>query len=150
MKNVANRSSPVFRTRCLFNRDSDGDMCWAQLNEVIVVAADRPCRFADGLNLNSRHRWQATGKKLVLHFSRDGDLILQAAALVFLFDELADRTGHSVERFSQLTQLVTTFDLDAMGKIHGLHVLRPAVEIRDGPGNPASEYEPSAKRRGFD
>src|SRR5437867_8054565 len=82
--------------------DSNGDMRRAELNKVIVVAADGTRGLANGLNLDARHRRQSTRKKLVLHFASDGYLVLQAPALVFHFDELADGAGHPVERFAQL------------------------------------------------
>src|ERR1700687_165242 len=135
MKKVANRSSPVLRTRCLFSgdslpgniRDRNGDMRWAELNEVIVVAADGTRGLAYGFDFDSRDRWQGARKKLVLNFPGDGNLILKAAALVFLLDKISDRTGHFVERFAQLTQLVALLDLYAMREVHDLHVLGAAV-----------------------
>src|SRR5258708_39530029 len=70
--------------------DGDGDMRGAELNEVIVIAADRTRGLANGLNLDTRSRWQSAREKLVLHFASDGNFILQASALVFHFDELAN------------------------------------------------------------
>src|SRR5260370_11223706 len=36
--------------------------------------------------------------------------IFQATALIFLFDELTDRTGHPIERLAQLAQLGESFN----------------------------------------
>src|SRR5256885_8761594 len=81
-------------------------MRWAELNEIIVVTADRTCCPANSLNLDSWHRRQGTREELVLNFASNGNLVLQATALVFLFNELADRTGHPIKGFAQLAQLV--------------------------------------------
>src|SRR5439155_20490230 len=109
--------------------DGYGNMRWAELNEIIVVTADRTCCPANSLNLDSWHRRQGTGEELVLNFASNGNLVLQATALVFLFNELADRTGHPIKGFAQLAQLVAVLDLNAMREVHGLHILRPAVKI---------------------
>src|SRR5712692_3094691 len=122
----------------------------AELNEIIVVAADRTRGLANGLNLHSRHGRQGTWKKLVLHFPSDGNFIRQAPALGFFFDELGDGAGHFVERFSKLTQLVAALDLHAMREVHGLHILRAAVEIGNCPGNTAREYNSCGERCRFD
>ena len=69
----------------------------AELNEIVVVAAYRARRLANGLDFDAGDRRQGTGKKLVLHFPSDRDFIFQALALVLLFDERADRTRHLIE-----------------------------------------------------
>src|SRR5258708_26406497 len=125
-------------------------MRWAELDEVIVVTADGTRGLADGFDLNPRHGWQGTREELALNFPSNGNLILEAPALVFLFNELADRTGHLIEGFSQLTQLVAALDLHAMREVHGLHILGATVEIGNRPGNPPREDNPRHQRSNFD
>src|SRR6267143_6995301 len=71
-------------------RDGDSDMRRAELDEIVIVAADGTSRFADGFDLHAGHRGQGAGKELVLNFAGDGNLILEALAFVLLFDEPAD------------------------------------------------------------
>src|SRR5207249_2112712 len=130
--------------------DSNGDMRRAELNKVIVVAADGTRGLANGLNLDARHRRQSTRKKLVLHFASDGYLVLQAPALVFHFDELADGAGHPVERFAQLAQLVAALNAHMVCQVARLHVLGRAIEFGDGPRDGARHHYSGDERNTLD
>ena len=81
-------------------RDGDGNMCRAELDEIVVVAAHGTSRFADGFDFHAGHGGQGAGKELILHFARDGNLILEALAFVLFFDEPADRAGHFIKGLS--------------------------------------------------
>src|ERR1700732_4164467 len=76
--------------------DGDSQMRGAELNEVVVVAADGARSFADGFDFNAGNVRQNSGKELVLHFPRDGNFVFEALALLLFFDQAADGTRHEV------------------------------------------------------
>src|SRR4029077_20077967 len=98
-------------------------MSRAKLDEIIVVAADRTSGLTNGLDLDARDRRQSARKELILDFARDGNFVFETLALVLLLDEPADGTGHLIEGFAELAELVAALDLHAMREVSHLHVL---------------------------
>src|SRR4029077_16942623 len=90
--------------------DGDGQMRGGELNEIVVVAAVGARSFADGFDFDGGDFWQSPGKKLVLHFACDGNFVFQALALFLLFDEIADGTGHEIERLTENAELIAALD----------------------------------------
>src|SRR5437016_1163129 len=88
-----------------------------ELNEVVVVSADGARGLADGFDFDPRDGWQGAGKKLVLYFACDRNLIFQPLPLVFYLDELADGGSHGVEGLCQFTKLVALLHLYPVRKI---------------------------------
>src|SRR5205823_13570548 len=95
-----------------------------ELNEVVVVATHRASRFTNSFDFNPRNRRQRAGEKLVLHFARDGDFILQTLPLVLLFNERADGADHLIKGLAKSAELLHTLDFDAMGEVTDLDKLR--------------------------
>src|SRR5229473_3638875 len=82
-------------------RDRNGDMRGAQLNEVIVVAADGPCGLADGFDFNAGNGRQSAREKLVLDLAGDSNFVLETPALGLFFNQLTDRRGHRKTTWQQ-------------------------------------------------
>src|SRR5260370_38966812 len=101
----------------------------AELNEVVVIAANGARSFAYSLYFDAGHLWQGSGKELVLHFARDRNFVFQALALLLLFDQAADRAGHQVEGFAEHAELIATLDTHAMRQVACLDILRRAIEF---------------------
>src|SRR5437879_6419404 len=125
-------------------------MRWTELNEVVVVAADGACGLADGFDFYSRHGWQGAGKKLILDFPRDRNLILQPLPLVLYLDELADRGGHGVEGFCQFAQLVALLHLYPVGKISLFYKLGSLIQVGNGIRDAPGQYNPRYQRHDSD
>src|SRR6267154_972372 len=101
----------------------------AELNEVVVIAANGARSFAYSFNFDAGHLWQSSGKELVLHFARDRNFVFQTLTLLLLFDQAADRAGNQVEGFAEHAKLIATLDSHAMRQVASLHILRRAIKF---------------------
>src|SRR5271156_5279672 len=129
--------------------DGDSHLGGADLNEIVVIAADRAGRFANRFDLDSRDRWYLPRKELILYFPGDGNFIFESLAAGFFVDQIVDRTSHFIERFAQHSQLVLAVHADAMRKIARLDVARGGVEIVHRGGDAASHHNAGKQRRCF-
>src|SRR5258707_2159173 len=80
--------------------NGDGQVRWAKLNQIVIVAANLARCFANRFDLHAGNLRQGSWKQLVLHFARDGDFVFEALALLLLLDERADRTDRKSTRLN--------------------------------------------------
>src|SRR5262249_23567354 len=96
--------------------------------EVVVVAADGPCRGAETVHLKRRQLRNLPRKELCLHLLRDGQFVLQPLLFLLLLYQLFQRSGHRVEGLRQGGELIGRLYRDAVAEISAIDVLRGRVE----------------------
>src|SRR5579862_3378396 len=85
-------------------------------------------------------------KELLLHFTRDGEFVFQALALLLFLDELRDRSSHLIERFAQRAKLIVLMNADAMAEVAAADSQRRVIQIAYRSRNRAGEDYAGDKR----
>src|SRR5579859_6341964 len=131
-------------------RKRDGHVRRAQLDEIVVIAADGARRLANGFQFHAGNARHLLRKELVLDLAGDGDFILQALALLLFVEQVADGARHFVEGLAQTPQLIHALDFYAVRPILIGHKLRCDVQVVDGAGDALCHNNARHKGRDFD
>src|ERR1700676_5504262 len=126
-------------------RNRNGDVRGTELNEIVVIAADGARGFADGFDFDTGNVRDLLRKKLILDFAGDGELALEALALLLFFDEVGDGPRHFIERIAEDAELIAMLDVDTMGEVSGADELRGVIEVGNGGGDERGDFDQQKK-----
>src|SRR5208282_4221101 len=123
---------------------------FAQLEEVVIIAADRARGLADSIKRQAWNFRRRPGKQLCLDLARNLELALETKFLFGFPQQALHRGGHAVKSFPQRADLVICRNPDAVREITFLHSLRSVIKLVYGMSDRTCQADSNEERDAFD